>query len=131
MFKKNIIPTMARKKKALGEVKTCQELITCVFGLGEYDLQVYRLLLDRGELRAVTVGELIGKDRSTAYRILQRLVHCGLCEKEKRYLPDGGYYHVYSAIPIDKVKLRTRECVDRWYKGVLEQLNRIEEIVEL
>ena len=114
-----------RKERPLEDIKTCQDVIQCIFGLGDLDITIYRLLVEHGEMRADRMARLIRKDRSTAYRGLQRLTACGLCVKEKRYREEGGYYHIYRAVPPEAMKNQARECVERWYRGALKELERI------
>lgn len=78
----------------------CEELLECFHGLKRMDKEVFRLPNDVDE--PLTVDELaeeIDRERSTAYRPMQRLMTAGLIEKEQVNYDQGGYYHVYRATP--------------------------------
>jgi len=82
----------------------CKELLECFHGLTRMDKEVFRLLNDVDE--PLTVDELaegIDRERSTAYRSVQRLMTAGLIEKEQVNYDQGGYYHVYHSRDADAI----------------------------
>ncbi|MFP4545835.1 MAG: helix-turn-helix domain-containing protein [Methanomassiliicoccales archaeon] len=112
-------------EKMTGET-TCQDLVQCAFNLNQFEISVYRHLLDLGPSRADELAVDMGKDRSTIYRSLQKLMSCGVCHRETRSLEKGGYYHVYIPIGKDKMRERLRQCVEDWYAHMLELLSRFD-----
>jgi len=107
------------QKILLGEA-SCRDIVKSLFNLHESELQLYRKLARGGPMRAERLARAVGKDRSTVYRCLQRLVASGLCYRESAPLRRGGYYHVYAAVPPDRIKARLNQCADDWYRNMRE-----------
>ena len=79
--------------------------------------------------RRLFVTKQINKERSTVYRSLQKLTNCGLCLKQTKTIPTGGYYHIYVINQTDIVKEHLESCLDEWYhhmKTVLAHFNQEE-----
>lgn len=75
------------------------ELFTHLIGLSELDRTVYRLLLAAGGRRDVdAVADEVGRNRTTVYRSLRRLVDAGLVERHRVGLSPGGYRHEFHAV---------------------------------
>jgi predicted transcriptional regulator len=85
-------------------------------------VEIYKSVARSGPIRADDLAEKVGKDRSTVYRALQKLMSCGMCFRETKNLEKGGYYHVYGAIPWDILKKRLEQCVQDWYSRMLKVL---------
>jgi len=111
----------------VSEVNTCHDLVQCAFSLGEFEVDVYYKLLEEGPLRADELALKIGKDRSTVYRALQKLMTCGMVYRETKSIERGGYYHVYRAIGREMLKERLEHCVKDWYARMQEVLNKFTE----
>jgi len=127
---KDILWYMPRAKgQGLQELRSCQDVVSSVFGMGSLEMKIYRMLVKDGGMRADTVGQRIDKDRSTAYRALEKLVASGLCVKEKHHLEEGGYYHMYDPMPLGEVKERARKCIEMWYKGAISRLDELDELL--
>jgi predicted transcriptional regulator len=76
---------------------TCEGVFECLFGLGGVDRACFEHLLVAD--RPQTVDQLalaVDRDRTTAYRAVNRLVRFGLVRKEKEGAADGGYRHRYA-----------------------------------
>lgn len=54
-------------------------------GLSENEAQIYRMMLERGELSPPEVAETLGMTRQNAYLVLAELAHKGLCRKDDRH----------------------------------------------
>lgn len=108
----------------ISEVNTCHDLVQCAFSLGEFEVDVYDKLLQIGPLRADVLATKIGKDRSTVYRALQKLMTCGMVYRETKSIERGGYYHVYRAISRDMLRGRLEKCVEDWYARMQEVLTK-------
>ncbi|MCE5295969.1 MAG: TrmB family transcriptional regulator [Euryarchaeota archaeon] len=113
--------------KMVTKVGTCQDLVQCAFSLNEFEVLVYNKLLQVGPTRADELADLMGKDRSTVYRALQKMMTCGMCFRETKSIERGGYYHIYRAISKEDLKLKLQSCVDDWYdsmQSILERFDR-------
>jgi predicted transcriptional regulator len=93
---------------------TCEDVMECFFNLNDNDLKLYRYLLKKGPKKMNTLSKAIKKDKTTAYRSLQKLISCGLCYRETKTIPRGGHFHVYSAVSPDLVKLKIQSFMDQW-----------------
>lgn len=111
----------------LMESESCHDLVQCAFSLSEFDLEVYQKLHESGPIRADELAEIIGRDRSTVYRSLKKLLSCGLCNRETKSLEKGGYYHLYGAVSKKKVKAKLEECISEWHEKMLNALSTFEE----
>ncbi len=88
---------------------TCKDLFEYFFDLSPNDVNIlYSLCPDKME----TLDEIAGtvkKDRTTAYRCLQKLVGTGLVIKKKNTIDKGGYYFTYSRVSVDQINLLIHE----------------------
>ncbi|MFD1562322.1 helix-turn-helix domain-containing protein [Haloarchaeobius amylolyticus] len=102
----------------------CLDLLECVHGLKELDRTVFRLLLDADEPQTVDdVADGIGRDRSTAYRSISRLLDTGFVTQEQQNYDTGGYYYVYRVREPDALAADMQRLLNDWYArmGVLIQ----------
>ena len=109
---------------AIKDINSCQDLVQCAFSLNVFEVEVYDRLLEVGPVNANELADLMGKDRSTVYRALQKMLTCGMVFRETRSIPRGGYFHVYRAIGRAELREKLQNCVDNWYskmKAALEQ----------
>jgi len=93
----------------------CEDMAKCVLGLKELDISTYKKLLENGPMTAEQLGDLLERERSTAYRSLQNLISAGLVYRETKSIDIGGYYYEYVAIEPSRVKEMIRKTVDEWY----------------
>jgi predicted transcriptional regulator len=122
--------TQMLPEKIIGEVHTCHDLVQCAFSLAEFEVEVYYQLSQSGPLRADELAAKMGKDRSTVYRSLQKLMTCGMVYRETKSIVRGGYFHVYKAIGKDLLRERLERCVNDWYSHMQEVLSRFGEAPE-
>ncbi|TGC06656.1 helix-turn-helix domain-containing protein [Methanolobus halotolerans] len=94
----------------------CEDMAKCVLGLKELDISTYKRLLENGPMTAEQLGDLLERERSTAYRSLQNLIASGLVYRETRSIDIGGYYYEYVAIEPLKVKQMIKKTIDEWYQ---------------
>lgn len=94
----------------------CEDMAKCVLGLKELDISTYKKLLENGPMTAEQLGDLLERERSTAYRSLQNLISAGLVYRETRSIDIGGYYYEYVAIEPARVKEMIRKTIDEWYR---------------
>ncbi|QLH74453.1 MAG: helix-turn-helix domain-containing protein [Methanomassiliicoccales archaeon] len=112
--------------KMVTKVGSCQDLVQCAYSLNEFEVQVYNRLLELGPMRADDLADRMGKDRSTVYRALQKMMSCGICFRETKSIERGGYYHVYRAIGKEELKVKLRACVENWYSSMQQILERFD-----
>ena len=105
----------------------CNSVLGLFFELNSAEIEVYRYLVEGDGKTAREIGEFIGKDRSTAYRMLERLRSAGVVDKRTEYLPKGGYYHIYEAkdpaLLIEELKMNIRESCEK----ILDLVEKAEE----
>ena len=113
---------MSPKNKPDSKISKCDDILQCVLSLNPLEVTSYKTLVKKGPMKAEELGVLLGKDRSTAYRCLKRLILCGICIKETHYLDKGGHYHIYTAVPPTNVKTKLKEHTDNWYQNMCEAI---------
>jgi predicted transcriptional regulator len=94
----------------------CENLLDCFHGLRDLDRDVFRLLINANQ--PLTVDELadaIDRERTTAYRALQRLDEAGIVLTEQRSFESGSYYHVFSPADPDKIADAMQRLLNDWY----------------
>lgn len=112
--------------KAAGS-ENCTDLLRCMYNLSELDMETLRNLLHDGPSTAEDLADKLGRDRSTVYRSLQKLVSCQVVTKETRSLERGGHYHVYASVPRDMLRERLEHCIEEWHTRVTALLDRFED----
>lgn len=90
------------------------DLLCCAFGLRSSEIDIYFSLLG-GTKTVEELEAIIERDRSTVQRILQKLDHKGLVEREKKGIERGGYFYVYRAISTEAVKQQILDQLEHWY----------------
>ena len=73
------------------------------------------------------LAEMIGKDRSTVYRALQKSISCGLCFRETKNLKKDRFHYVHGAIPWEVFKKRSEEGVQNWHTKLLKIIAEFEQ----
>jgi predicted transcriptional regulator len=104
----------------------CDDVIRCVFNFNSLDMATYTTLKKIGESRADKLARLMKRERSTIYRSLQKLTRCGICTKQTKTLPQGGYFHTYTFNDTQDIKKRVAQCIESWYTQMQEILNQFE-----
>ncbi len=103
-------------EKMINNVSNCKDLVQCAFSLSEFEVDVFNHLIAVGPKRADDLADLMGKDRSTVYRALQKMMTCGMCFRETKSIERGGYFHLYRAISRAELEQKLKHCVDDWYE---------------
>ena len=94
----------------------CEGLLECFHGLKELDREVFESLVDAdGRLTVDEIAERVDRERSTAYRSVQRLLQSGLVQKEQVNYEQGGYYHVYRPMSAEEVTEDMQRMLNDWY----------------
>ncbi len=90
---------------------SCNELLCAVYSLNPVDLDVFYQLVGGNPAGLDELAQKVKRDRTTVYRSLQKLVSNQLCYKEAKLLKEGGYYHLYSATELAKIKDQAEQRV--------------------
>jgi predicted transcriptional regulator len=97
----------------------CEGLLECLHGLKSLDAECFRVLNQAGEPMTVDeIAERVDRERSTAYRSVQRLLQSGLIQKEQVNYDQGGYYHVYKPTDPDEIAEDMQRMLNDWYAKV-------------
>lgn len=97
----------------------CESLLECFHGLGDLDTQCFRVLVDaENPLTVDEVAAAVDRERSTAYRSIQRLRNAGFVQQEQINYDDGGYYHVYSPTDPSAAAADMQRLLNDWYAQI-------------
>jgi len=99
-------------------------ILAALYELTETEAKAYFVLLRR----PMTVRELcnrLRKDRTTAQRVLQRLVHKGLAHRVVEKRNGGGINYIYKPISLTELKANMDRMVDSWGALVKERIKDI------
>ncbi|MFC7020622.1 MULTISPECIES: helix-turn-helix domain-containing protein [Haloarcula] len=94
----------------------CEGLLECFHGLKALDREIFGVLASASE--PLTVDEIaaeVDRERSTAYRAVQRLLQAGFIQKEQVNYDQGGYYHVYLPTDPDQMADDMQRMLNDWY----------------
>lgn len=103
-----------------------EDITKCILGLKNIDIDAYKLLVAKGSMTAEHLGELLNRERSTAYRSLQSLMGCGLVHRETKTISTGGYYYEYIALDPCKMKEIVLKNIDEWYNKMKKHVAEID-----
>ncbi|MFC5970163.1 helix-turn-helix domain-containing protein [Halomarina salina] len=94
----------------------CEGLLECFHGLKDLDRNVFGVLVDASEpLTVDEVADNVDRERTTAYRSIQRLLDAGFVQREQVNYEDGGYYHVFEPVAADEVADDMQRLLNDWY----------------
>ena len=79
------------------------DIFECLFGLKPLHVKIYFYTLKQ-KRTIKEIADFVERDRSTAVRLVQRLIGQGLVTKEIEMLPNGGMRHIYSSIAQEVLK---------------------------
>lgn len=106
----------------------CEGLLECMHGLKELDKQVFRALVESTEpLTVDEAAERVDRERSTAYRSIQRLIQAGFIQKEQVNYDQGGYYHVYRPADPNKIGDDMQRMLNDWYAQMGQLIQEFED----
>jgi predicted transcriptional regulator len=114
------IPEMIR-----GDFK-CEDIAKCILGIKEIDIDTYKTLVAKGPMTAESLGVILNRERSTAYRSLQNLMGCGLVRRETRTISSGGYFYEYLALVPVRMKEMVQGNIDQWYNKMKKLVTDID-----
>ena len=94
----------------------CEGLLECFHGLKQLDRECFEVLVNATESLTVDeIADAVDRERSTAYRSIQRLLQTGFIQKEQVNYEQGGYYHVYSPSDPTKITNDMQRMLNDWY----------------
>ncbi|WP_459191961.1 helix-turn-helix domain-containing protein [Halosimplex sp. J119] len=105
----------------------CEGLLECFHGLKQLDKECFRALVEAEE--PLTVDEIaaaVDRERSTAYRAVQRLLQTGFIQKDQVNYDQGGYYHVYSPTDPSKIADDMQRLLNDWYAKMGQLIQEFE-----
>ncbi|WP_117595393.1 MULTISPECIES: helix-turn-helix domain-containing protein [Haloprofundus] len=105
----------------------CEGLLECFHGLKQLDKDCFQTLVRSTD--PLTVDEIaaeIERERSTAYRAVQRLLQAGFIQKEQVNYEQGGYYHVYSPTESTEISREMQRMLNDWYAKMGQLIQEFE-----
>ncbi|MFO8115941.1 MAG: helix-turn-helix domain-containing protein [Halorubrum sp.] len=114
--------------KQLQSDMECENLLECFHGLKPLDRQCFAVLVESDEPMTVdAIAEAVDRERSTAYRSVQRLLQSGCVSKEQVNYDQGGYYHVYSPTDPKQIADEMQRLLNDWYAKMGQLIREFEE----
>ncbi len=112
----------------LREDMDCEGLLECIHGLKDLDREVFEVLATSEEpLTVDEIAEAVERERSTAYRSIQRLLQAGFAQKEQINYEDGGYYHVFRPSNTDAIADDMQRMLDDWHAKIDQLIEEFRE----
>ncbi|WP_144797272.1 helix-turn-helix domain-containing protein [Halorubrum depositum] len=106
----------------------CEGLLECFHGLKQLDKQVFQeLVRTEAPLTIDEIADEVDRERSTAYRAVQRLLQAGFIQKEQVNYDQGGYYHVYRPTDPEKVADDMQRMLNDWYAKMGQLIQEFED----
>jgi len=105
----------------------CEGLLECFHGLKQLDREVFQALVGTDEpLTVDEVADRVDRERSTAYRAVQRLLTAGFIQKEQVNYDQGGYYHVYKPTDPADIADNMQRLLNDWYAKMGQLIQEFE-----
>ena len=115
----------------LQQEMVCEGLLECIHGLKQLDKECYRVLVESDEpLTIDDVADQVDRERSTAYRSIQRLLQSGFIQKEQVNYEQGGYYHVYASTAPSQIANDMQRMLNDWYAKMGQLIQEFEDKYE-
>jgi len=105
----------------------CEGLLECFHGLKQLDRDVFQALVSTEEpLTVDAIADAVDRERSTAYRSVQRLLQAGFIQKEQVNYDQGGYYHVYKPTDPSNIADNMQRLLNDWYARMGQLIQEFE-----
>jgi len=105
----------------------CEGLLECIHGLKQLDKDCFRVMVESDEpLTIDEIAEQVDRERSTAYRAIQRLLQTGFIQKEQINYDQGGYYHVYHPTDPSQIANDMQRMLNDWYAKMGQLIHEFE-----
>ncbi len=115
----------------LNQDMMCEGLLECFHGLKQLDRDCFEQLVEAGDpLTVDEIADAVDRERSTAYRSVQRLLNAGLIQKEQVNYDQGGYYHVYKPTDPRKIADDMQRLLNDWYAKMGQLIQEFEQKYE-
>ena len=109
----------------------CEGLLECIHGLKQLDKDCFRAMVESDDpLTIDEIAERVDRERSTAYRAIQRLLQSGFIQKEQINYDQGGYYHVYYPTDPGKIADDMQRMLNDWYAKMGQLIQEFEDKYE-
>ncbi len=109
----------------------CEGLLECFHGLKHLDKECFRALVAADEPMTVDeIADAVDRERSTAYRAVQRLLQTGFIQKDQVNYDQGGYYHVYFPTDPSKIADSMQRMLNDWYAKMGQLIQEFEDKYE-
>ncbi|GGL40604.1 transcriptional regulator [Halarchaeum grantii] len=106
----------------------CEGLLECFHDLKALDKEIFQVLCDSAEpLTVDEIAERVDRERSTAYRSVQRLLQAGFIQKEQVNYEQGGYYHVYKPRDGEEIAQDMQRTLNDWYAKMGQLIDEFDE----
>ncbi|MFB6135325.1 MAG: helix-turn-helix domain-containing protein [Halobacteriaceae archaeon] len=114
--------------EVLDEDMECEGLLECFHDLKNLDRECFQALVDSDDpLTVDEVAERVDRERSTAYRSVQRLLDAGFIRKEQVNYEQGGYYHVYRPVAPERIGGDLQRMLNDWYAKMGQLIQEFED----
>lgn len=97
------------------------DIFSCMLNIRPLEVQTYIEVL-RGANTVHKIAERINRNKSTAQRLLNRLMVYGLVARQSISRKETGYYYIYQALPPEKVRDLLMETLNKTYKKIYDYL---------
>ncbi|NHN49394.1 MarR family transcriptional regulator [Halostella sp. JP-L12] len=105
----------------------CEGLLECFHGLKQLDKECFQALVSTEDpLTVDEIADAVDRERSTAYRAVQRLLQAGFIQKEQVNYDQGGYYHVYKPTDPSKISDDMQRMLNDWYAKMGQLIQEFE-----
>lgn len=105
----------------------CEGLLECFHGLKQLDKEVFQALVNAEEpLTVDEIADAVDRERSTAYRAVQRLLQAGFIQKEQINYDQGGYYHVFEPTDPSNIADNMQRLLNDWYAKMGQLIQEFE-----
>ena len=105
---------------------SCTDLVQCIFNLNETDIKILQTFPDDTGMTSKHIAKIIGKDRSTVYRSLEKLIACKLCYKKRKGKASRGFEDRYYIVPKQEILRAVEQNLDRCYSDVKKMLDNMD-----
>lgn len=99
----------------------CSDLLCCFFDLNDLEAKLFYTVAARPGITLDILSQKTGRDRTTIFRCLQKLISVGLIYKEMDSLDKGGRISHYYPSEISDVKKMVEARIDS-LKSSMEKL---------
>ncbi|MBA3044836.1 MAG: ArsR family transcriptional regulator [Candidatus Thermoplasmatota archaeon] len=100
----------------------CTDLIRCAYNLNETDMGIIEQCSNNEERTIKEISNILGKDRSTVHRSLEKLRSCGLCFKERKGGASRGFVDFYRILPKKEILKKAEQNLDICYTQIKKLL---------